>query len=745
MCKLDGEPNEIAPEGQRMRMRPKRGTGTEASPRTGWYNLPLPATGSTQVDGKGEAVPETPATRSPSTPALTSADALLSKVASPAGPSPLPLKMESPDPLPLPVKVETTSPAMLPLKMESPEPSPLPADPLVAPSPFSSGAVLVAPQTGDLPAGSTSPFSTTSRYQRQMKRRPSIDKSAFIASVRAARMASRYVEEKQLGQGSFGTVHLVRDTRCPGVRRVVKKQQTRGRDPATVQLLRDEIAALARLDSPHIVRVFEFAMDEKGVLYIVEEHIRGREVLDLIASRGPLDEWLAQKILRQVLVALAYVHSHGILHRDVKPDNLMLTHVDAARADVKLIDFGLAASDPAPGQEKAILAFAGTPSYMAPEVLALATLDAEEGVQKRVQSLQALEYGDKVDVYSLGATLFEMLTEQKPYGNALALPGSQGERVLAFSEIVERAAGVPDMDRPRLQRDGCALLKNPETGRAYAQELVNLLLAKDPAARPSAHQALEHPWIQLQHEEDVQSPRSPGNGVAWTRSYPEAPYVVKVCLLLCATQLDASELEHLRHVFFRLDDNRDGYITQSDLAKALAQRVDPLGTADEVLKNADLYGDGRLCFSEFVAARLHAELLEGGHVSSRLAQRAFEVLDADGDGWVSRSDLLALLKRSSLPVKAAALDDMAAAFPSTQLDVDAFHAFLLERARGPGPARPPRKRGWFGCGSWTKSSLRGSIRRAPRKWGFRLPFQSPVRYQPTSLVEAPTPTSPPLK
>jgi serine/threonine protein kinase len=576
-------------------------------------------------------------------------------------------------------------------------------------------------------------------------RRPSIDKSAFVASVSASRMLERYTEEKKLGEGSFGTVHLVKDKRT-GVRRVVKKQQTHDRDAVTVQLLKDEISALARLDSPYIVKLFEFALDDDtGLLYIIEEQLRGKDVPALIHTHGPLEEWLAQKIMRHVLIALAYVHSHGILHRDVKPDNMMLTHVDPARADVKLIDFGLAAFFDI-GNEDQILAFAGTPSYMPPEMLGLAT-SSQEAAMRRVRSLQALQYGGGIDLYSLGATMFEMLTEEKPFGDARKLPGSTLERVRALREIVSRAPCAPRIESLRLKRGGNALLADSARGTP-AQELCDRLMAKDPLARPSAVQALEHPWFKLGEERaECASPRSPGDGMDWVTAYPATPYVVKACLVLIANQLDASELEHIRHVFSRLDQNNDGYISRQGLARALAKREDPLGIADEVLKHADLCGDGRLCFTEFVAARLHAELLEGGHVSNRLTQRAFEVLDADGDGFVSRPDMLSLLERSTLPVAEAALAELAMAFPDTQLDVEEFHTFLLEHAQGPTWKPPPRRR-WFGFFEWCckKSSLRGDISRRP--WipaspsvrTSRSPALRTARGTGAQALEAPSPT-----
>merc|ERR1712137_557515 len=130
--------------------------------------------------------------------------------------------------------------------------------------------------------------------------------------------------------------------------------------------MKTEIELLAKLDHPHVVKIFEFAVDEKNEKFVLMlEYLSGGDCLDLLwrvskSVTGILKEDTVAKIAEGVLMALSYCHSQSIMHRDIKPENMMLTS-NSGNPDCKIIDFGLAVR-----RNHAIKDVCGTPAYIAP-------------------------------------------------------------------------------------------------------------------------------------------------------------------------------------------------------------------------------------------------------------------------------------------------------------------------------------------------------------------------------------------
>jgi len=483
-----------------------------------------------------------------------------------------------------------------------------------------------------------------------------VDKAAFLTpGVGMNRMMHRYKDIRELGHGNFGAVNLVADA-STGAKRVRKTVNTKGMDRNTLKQMMDEITALAKLDSPYIVRIFEHA-EAQDVMYIVEEKLEGGDVYELVKKSGPIEQGLAARYLKQAIIGLAYVHGRGILHRDIKPENMMLTHRDPYRAELKLIDFGLAAIF-SPGDHMHSHSVAGTPAYMPLEVL-------------RCCFGENVEYGEAFDMFSMGVSLFEMLTGKKVFGDPNDLPGDMRAKLMALRQNVERTP-VPKMSLAP-PRSGEA-----EPAGASAQHLVEWLLAKDQSQRCSAAQALDHPWLKWL----APAARKPFARDHQMSQYALAPYAIKVCLLLCASQMDTEELGSKSEAFEAIDGNGDGFITLDELRDTLP---DP-DQADLVMTQADLDGNGVLSYSEFVAASLFHKLLQDGEVSNTLTQRAFEVLDRSGAGKITHADLDAVQG-----IDAGYWEDLLAVMPDTGMDSAQFHSALVmmsTKERSAAPARP---------------------------------------------------------
>jgi serine/threonine protein kinase len=206
-------------------------------------------------------------------------------------------------------------------------------------------------------------------------------------------ISGRYQLEGRLGVGGMSTVYLAFDSRLE--RRVaIKLLAEHLADDATfVSRFRREALSAARLVHPNIVQVFDFGFDEsQHQHFIVMEHVAGHSCAELLRDRGHLDIEQAVDIISQSCRGLDYAHRNGVIHRDVKPGNLLVSDSDV----VKLADFGIARAvdQSSITQVGSVL---GTAAYLSPE-------------QARGE-----EAGPRADLYSLGVVSYQLLSGRLPY------------------------------------------------------------------------------------------------------------------------------------------------------------------------------------------------------------------------------------------------------------------------------------------------------------------------------------------
>jgi eukaryotic-like serine/threonine-protein kinase len=206
-------------------------------------------------------------------------------------------------------------------------------------------------------------------------------------------IAGRYRVVREVGRGGMGAVWLAHDEVLDRPVALKRVGLLPGADSTDLARAEREARLAAQLSHPHVVAVFNLVVDaDTDSRWLVMEYVEGSTLAQLVRDRGPLTPDEAAPLIRQVADALVAAHAVGIVHRDVKPSNIL---VDRHR-QAKLTDFGIArvAADPALTQTGFLT---GSPAYLAPEVAS-----GERG-------------GEPVDVWSLGATLFHVLAGRPPY------------------------------------------------------------------------------------------------------------------------------------------------------------------------------------------------------------------------------------------------------------------------------------------------------------------------------------------
>ncbi|GAC1651430.1 MAG: hypothetical protein NVS4B3_12090 [Gemmatimonadaceae bacterium] len=278
--------------------------------------------------------------------------------------------------------------------------------------------------------------------------------------VRTARHLGQYVLQRVLGEGGMGSVYLAEHQflRRPCAVKLIRPEQAN--DEATRARFEREVQSAAALTHPNTVQIFDYGQTEDGTFYYAMEYLPGVCLDTLVEELGPLPPARVVRILTQLCGALGEAHTCGLVHRDLKPGNVMLCQRGGMEDVVKLLDFGLVAAlrpeptDPKITQAGAIM---GTPSFMSPE-----------------QCLGDVDVTSESDIYSLGALGYFLVTGHAPF------PGRSPMQVIA--------AHLYEAPRPIT-----------EVRADVPVEFANVLercLAKDPAQRFRDAASLERALMQ---------------------------------------------------------------------------------------------------------------------------------------------------------------------------------------------------------------------------------------------------------
>ncbi len=280
-------------------------------------------------------------------------------------------------------------------------------------------------------------------------------------------VVGRYRVGRSLGQGGMATVHLARDDRLGRDVAIKRLSEAMSGDEIFRERFMREARTAAGLSHPNIVAVFDVG-EEEGIPFIVMECVEGRTLAELLAQSGPLDPDRAVDLVLQACAGLEHAHEAGLVHRDIKPQNLLVRADDT----LKIVDFGIAR--PVDGTQLTLAGtILGTAAYLAPE----------QALGERVTSA--------ADLYSLGAVTYELLSGRPPY---------------TFESLAEL---------PVKQREG---LPPPIDGVSQElQDVVRRCLAPDPADRPPSAAGLAHELAQASPETPAESIPAAGDVTVATR------------------------------------------------------------------------------------------------------------------------------------------------------------------------------------------------------------------------------------
>jgi len=481
----------------------------------------------------------------------------------------------------------------------------------------------------------------------------------------------KYALREIIGHGGMGDVYRAEHLLMNRVVALKVVRDSVSHSSESVQRFRREVKAAAKLSHPNVVAAFDAEL-AGDTLFLIMEYVEGTDLAKHVSENGPLPHITALRYVRQVLLGLEHAHSRGIIHRDIKPQNLMLT---PGADQVRILDFGLASLAQAAAPESGELTIefegltqcnriVGTPDYLSPEQADSPTAVTEQS-----------------DLYSLGCTLFFLLTGRPPYvGNSVMgkLAAHQREE---FPDARERVPELPSV----------------------VTDLVSKLTAKSPTRRFQSARSVIEEIDSLLADEAILIPRAAKSRVSRFRSFFQRKTLMLVgtVLLIGAVSINSIMQNSEAELPASLEKLRSSYYSHVNQAKPKAgadgfdRELEAWAAAKEKKKNA--------AREYFIGALGYWKILQTSSTTSKkLAEELKELeaylsgVDSTSDEFVAiqvkplvvtgvdakQSKFLVALTKPSLAVRAN--DRIASKGGATEpfaWDVQMCHAIALARAK----------------------------------------------------------------
>ena len=451
-----------------------------------------------------------------------------------------------------------------------------------------------------------------------------INKESFVTIIEGD-ITQFYEVQKKIGEGAYGKIYKVRNKQSGDIRAMKQVTKSKIQDMGKFQT---EIKILSMLDHPNIVRLFEVIEDDK-YYNLLEELCTGGELLTRV-QKTELKEKEIAKIFHQIMSGVAYIHGMGIVHRDLKLENILFASEDPM-SPIKIIDFGFSVfmgnsnenekdKDKNKDSEntdlkkfgfKRLKSKVGTLYYISPEII--------KG-----------NYDEKCDIWACGVILYILLAGYPPFS------GNTDKEVYNLITNLKY-----DFDKERWKNIS-----------KYAKELIKNMLT--PAKnRFSAKQVLASKWFEIKLKDNIDV--NINNILDYRRinKYKNYNKLKKAILTFIASRLSCEESSKLREIFLNMDEDKNGYISFEDFRKYVINEydIDDLIENEEELKKGfegvDIDHNNQIDYTEFLAANLDEKIF----LKNEKLKEAFRIFDINDNGVIKRDDIIRVLKLEKLENK----------------------------------------------------------------------------------------------
>ena len=415
-----------------------------------------------------------------------------------------------------------------------------------------------------------------------------------------------YHKVKLLGKGTFGEVYLVKHYITGIIRamKVIDKKniELEGEELSDEEIL-NEINILKKIDHPNIMKIFEF-YKTITTYYLILEFCEGGNLYDFVYENH-LSEFQVIYIMYQIFSAMNYCHKMKILHRDLKPDNILIKKNQDGLCRVKICDFGTSSIFKKGEKQKEII---GTLCYMAPEVL-------------------NEEYNQKCDLWSCGVVMYILLTGKRPF------IGRDDDQII---------------EKILFDKYNTDLLKKYNR---YTKDLLSRLLEKDPEKRISAEEALNHKVFYLNKTKDILNEiydeKLLFKFIDNLKHYKSNSILRETTLAyLVHNYPDLDEVNEAAKFFDKLDVTGKGKITKNELFLGLSSIIDNddelKKDIDEIFLNLDMDNNNYISYEEFIKAAVDKKVF----LKEEILKFAFQYFDKDNSGDITIDELEAVFKNS---------------------------------------------------------------------------------------------------
>ena len=435
---------------------------------------------------------------------------------------------------------------------------------------------------------------------------------------------------EKLGEGLTGVVrkgYLVKDKSKKYAIKTIQKDKL---NKSKSDYFKNEVEIIKETDSVNIVQFFEVYEDSEN-FHIVTELCEGGDLVTLVEKRVGLHEEVAKRFFWQAATAVNYLHQFGIVHRDIKLDNFLLTSTEISTCDLKLIDFGFATKF----RNQNLTTLVGTPYYVAPEVL-------------------NKKYSHECDIWSLGVLLYMMVFAEPPF------KGKNNSQI--FQEIKTKA----------IKFDG----KRHIGASPDLKRLLLGLLQKDVNKRSTISMSLQSPWFHSTFREynSKWKPDLTQKLLLDLQNFrPRSAFQREMIKLIVKINCSHKEIYIRNHVFALLDFMNTGVLNKTEIMESFKHLDIPLTDAecDKIIDKVFLKAAQVITCTEFIAATLDNKFF----TQDEFLRPAFDRIDLDSRGLIEFKDLKVCFERFGYVIADSTLQAFVDEFDITQDGTVAYHEF----------------------------------------------------------------------